>query len=636
MFSSRNKKRILIFSIIPLLAIIPLLSEDIIIKSISAGILVVYVAFIIFLRDSVRIRDILAEDDNYSNSEEENEKYSDSSYESDYNDDVKIISKKTTGSVITEENYKQVLNTGLKNAIDPEEVKEQFGKIIKEELPTDINSDEQFLFVLEKILNVIKDAYLANTVIFFWYNETRQDLTLQKFFSNSADSITKKNFPLEDDIISKIVNNEEPVHLTEISPNAEMDVIRYYDNPQGIKSLVGVPLFYAKSLAGVLVVDSKAPDAFGIETVYSLGRFVRIIAIIISLFDEKFSGTTAEQRLETLLNILKSERKFDNEKDIIETIDSTIKNLIHYDAFSFVYFEPTKQKFIVTKVDNKTSLKYIGENLEIELEGTIIGKAILSGMPVNIEDTAANQFTRFIKNEDVGLGGSFLALPLVYDSQNFGVLCFESLKKKIYTNSDIKFLRNAVKIFSFFVYTYSTHTILKKLLSVDVETRAFTYDAFVKNIESDLIKAREFDAPSALALIQIDEFLEERSLFETDPFPKVLTSINEAIRSEISPLNIIGRLNEKLFGVFFFNASTKDVFLWAEKLRIKIARKPISVVSKQTTFTVSIGVASAHKKTEVEEVLKNAELALNKAIQKGGNTVKSINWLEKIWIIFYW
>ncbi|MCB0749743.1 MAG: GAF domain-containing protein, partial [Ignavibacteriae bacterium] len=305
--------------------------------------------------------------------------------------------------------------------------------------------------VLEKILNVIKDAYLANTVIFFWYNELRQELTLQKFYSNSPDAITKKNFPLEDDIISKIVETEEPVHLNEISSNAETDVIRYYDNAQGIKSLVGVPLFFAKKLTGVLVVDSKAPDAFGIETVYSLGRFVRIIAIIISLFDEKFSGSTAEKRLETLLNILKTERKFDNDADILETIDNIIKNLIHYDAFSFVYFEPEKQKFIIKKVDNKTSLKYLGENLEIDLEGTLVGKAVLSGMPVNIDDTAVNQFARFVKTEEVGLGGSFLALPLVYDNQNFGVLCFESLKKKIYSTSDIKFMRNAVKIFSFFV-----------------------------------------------------------------------------------------------------------------------------------------------------------------------------------------
>ncbi|MCB0731578.1 MAG: diguanylate cyclase, partial [Ignavibacteriae bacterium] len=411
----------------------------------------------------------------------------------------------------------------------------------------------------------------------------------------------------------------------EISPNAELDVIRYYDEPQGIKSLVGVPLFYADSLTGVLVVDSKAPDAFGIETVYSLGRFVRIIAIIISLFDEKFSGSTAEKRLETLLNILKTERKFDDENDIKETIENTIKNLLHYDAFTFVYFHPTKQKFIILSTENKTSLKYVGENLEIELDGTLVGKSILSGVPVNIEDTSDNTYKRFSKNENVGLGGSFLALPLIYDNQNFGVLCFESLKKKIYTNSDIKFMRNAVKIFSFFVYTYSTHSILKNLLSVDVETGALTYDAFIKFVSSDLVKAKEFDAPCALALIQIDDFLEERSLFETDPFPKVLSSINQSIKSEITPLNTLGRLGEKLFAVYFFNSSTKDVFLWAEKLRIKIARKPISVVSKQTTFTVSIGVASAHQKTDVEEVLKNAELALNKAYQKGGNTVKSIN-----------
>jgi len=126
-------------------------------------------------------------------------------------------------------------------------------------------------------------------------------------------------------------------------------------------------------------------------------------------------------------------------------------------------------------------------------------------------------------------------------------------------------------------------------------------------------------------LIKVDEFLEEDSLFEGDPFPKVLKAIAQMIRDEMTPLNIFGRLKEKVFGVYFFNASAKDVFLWAEKLRIKIARKPIAVVSKQTTFTVSIGVASAHKKTDVQEVLYNAELALNKAIEKGGNSVKTTN-----------
>ncbi len=140
-----------------------------------------------------------------------------------------------------------------------------------------------------------------------------------------------------------------------------------------------------------------------------------------------------------------------------------------------------------------------------------------------------------------------------------------------------------------------------------------------------MLRLKEFNIPSSLCLIQIDDFLEQESLFEGDPFPKVLLSVTQSIRDEMTPLNILGRLSHKVFGVYFFNSTTKDVFLWAEKLRIKIARKPISVVTKQTTFTISIGVASANNKTDVDEVIHNAELALNKALEKGGNTVKSIN-----------
>ena len=54
-FKSRNKKRLLSFLIIPLLAVVPIISDDFILKTIAASILIIYVGFIIFLRDSVRI-----------------------------------------------------------------------------------------------------------------------------------------------------------------------------------------------------------------------------------------------------------------------------------------------------------------------------------------------------------------------------------------------------------------------------------------------------------------------------------------------------------------------------------------------------------------------------------------------------
>ena len=263
--------------------------------------------------------------------------------------------------------------------------------------------------------------------------------------------------------------------------------------------------------------------------------------------------------------------------------------------------------------------------LDVEISGTLVGKAIKTGIPIKIDDTSLAQYIRFSKMEDVSFDGSFIAIPLVHHNQNYGVLCFESLKKNTYTNADIQFLKNAANLLSFVIHAHSTQSLLKSFLSVDVETKALNAHTFKERMLADLIKALQLKVPGALALVRIDDFLEQESLFEDNPLPKVLKAVSETISDEITPLNLFGRLDDKVFGVFFFNSTTKDVFVWAEKLRVKIARKPIEIVSKQTTYTVSIGVAASSNKTDVEEIIYNADLALKKALEKGGNTVKNIN-----------
>ncbi|MCL4550982.1 MAG: GAF domain-containing protein [Bacteroidetes bacterium] len=620
------KKRIFIFIFIPILIVIPFITEDLMLRIIASLILVIYVAFIIFLRDSITKNsldeEIVPRPDLF---EDEKEPLRPAEkFDTDSGEDFKIISPTKNIEVITAENFGSSINQGRKDFFKPPDFKKNFEKIVLEELPEDVNQDEQFGFVLEKILSVVKDSFIAHTAAFFWYNKNRKRLTLERFISSSQ-QITQQKFDLEDDILGKIIQKEEPELLTDISPNAEIDVIRYYSAPQGIKSFVGVPLFYGKTLMGVLALDSKVNDAFGIEQIYSLGRIVRVISVIISLFEEKFSETQSEQRLKTLLNVLNYDKKFDSETDLHQLIETSIHSLIDWDAFTFVTYYPSEQKFKTTKIINKTSLKYVGENLEIDLTGTLVGRAVLSATPVKIDDTSVTEIPRFTKTEDVSFDGSFLAIPLVYDEQNYGVLCFESLKKNVYSNSEVSYIRSATKIFAFLLHSYSTINILKSLLSVDVETKALNYDSFIERFTVDLVRSKELELQGAVVLIQIDEFLEQESLFEGNPFPKVLRTIAQIIRDEMTPLNLFGRISEKTFAIYFFNTSPKDVFLWAEKLRIKIARKPIAVVSKQTTFTVSMGVATTTNKTDVQEIMTNAELALKKALEKGGNTVKSIS-----------
>ncbi|MGE5429681.1 MAG: GAF domain-containing protein [Syntrophomonadaceae bacterium] len=609
------KKRILIFSVIPLLAILLFFVDDPLFKGITILLIVIYVGFIIFLRDSVRSEEPYVAP---------NITIEAPTYTPDDGEAITIISGTRNLEVITADNYVPELHAGKKNFFKPPDLKENFAKIANEAFPVNLGHDEQFSFLLEKILTIIKETYLAHTAVFFWYNKKKEKLTLERYVSNSTE-ITQRKFDLEDDVLSKIVQREEPEILTEITQTAETDVIRYYSSVQGIKSFVGVPLYYGKNLAGILALDSKIGDAFGIETVYSLGRFVRVISIVIALFDEKYSDSLAEKKLNGLLGLLNEEKFFSNEEELFKSLEVSLKDLLQWDAFTFVFYKPMEQKFKSAKIVNNTSLKYIGENLEVELNGTLVGKSIVNGMPVKIDDTSASGFIRFSKSEDVSFDGSFMAIPLVYDNQSYGVLCFESLKKNAYTNADVHFMRNTARILAFIVYSFSAQSVLKKLLSVDIETKTLNRETFIERLNADLQKSVSLNIPGAIVLVYIDDFLEQESLFEGNPFPKVLKSVAQTINEETNATNLLGRISERVFGVYFFNTPTKDVFLWAERIRVKIARKPIAVVSKQTTFTVSIGVASTFSKTSAEEVLQNADLALKKALEKGGNTVRNIN-----------
>ena len=165
-FKNRNRKRILIFLVIPILSAIPFFTEDLILRIITAAIMVIYVAFIIFLRDSVRMDDPF-EQREIEDTADEGEKPGLDAYDTDMGEDFKIISNQKKIEVITADTYSLAVQSGKKNFFKPPDLKENFEKIASEELPKDFSHDEHFAFVLEKILTVIKESFMAHSAIFF-------------------------------------------------------------------------------------------------------------------------------------------------------------------------------------------------------------------------------------------------------------------------------------------------------------------------------------------------------------------------------------------------------------------------------------------------------------------------------------
>ena len=102
-----------------------------------------------------------------------------------------------------------------------------------------------------------------------------------------------------------------------------------------------------------------------------------------------------------ILNLIPPENKIETEQDLIDSLVKSAGYFLQWDVFAFVYFDPVSQKFKTLKVVNNTSLKYIGEDLDVEINGTLVGKSIATGIPVRIDETGSEGFKRFTKSEDL-------------------------------------------------------------------------------------------------------------------------------------------------------------------------------------------------------------------------------------------
>ncbi len=621
--SNRNKKRIGFFSLVPLFTTILIVVDDLTIRIITGAILVTYVGFIIFLRDSLKEEgfDQVEEKLNRDQVTVKAEKFLDEDGKFDSGDEGFEIVGKTSSTV-------DAMNIPSSNLEEEEKVLTPeainiYKEIISDKLPEDVGDDEEFEALLKKILHVIRDSLAVHSALFYIYNPNTEKISLRDFISRSND-LTARKFDLQNDVLSRIVKEKEPQILLNISSVSEADNIRYYSHPQGIKSFCGVPYEYTDKLILILAVDSKSPEEFGIETTYILGRYIRIIATLVSLFEERHSESVNENRLKALLKSVSLQRNFKNVKELGNYISTVVDGMVEWDFFTFIMFDVSEKKYKISNVAIKNgSLKYVGENLEIDEKNSIVGKVLKTGDHVYVPDISAVDAPRFSSSEDITQDGSFLAVPLIYESHSFGIITFELLRKDKYTSGDIVFLKKVFHLFAYYIQCYSSQKFLQSLISVDVETGVLNKTEFLKQLSIELKKDKLMKTEGALVLIKIDNFMDEDSLFEKGFVTKVIRLISQMIVKQLSELNIIGRLHERVFGIYFYNSELNDVTVWAQKLRTLIARESLPVISKQKNYTVSIGIVSTKEKENIKDIIADAELALSKAVKSGGNKVVS-------------
>lgn len=168
---------------------------------------------------------------------------------------------------------------------------------------------------------------------------------------------------------------------------------------------------------------------------------------------------------------------------------------------------------------------------------------------------------------------------------------------------------------------------LALLASTDVLTSLPNRRALYAQAQIEIARARRFDHPLTVLMIDGDRFKSVNDTFGHDIGDAVLRCMADVIRQEIRTADVPGRLGGEEFVVILPETDMDGAIDLAERLRLAIREASVPLPSGGSVqFTVSIGVALLSENDNgLEALLRRADSGLYKAKHAGRNRVVAVS-----------
>ncbi len=605
----RYVKRIVFFLILLILLMGIFLSNSIYLKVLFLIFTIVFVGLLIFLRNGSSSQTKIDQYENIDNKSSE--------------EDSKVVISDSEKKIITDVDLQEEIQVKI-TPITHKNIKEEYLKIINEPFPNKANPKDEFSFIVDKILDAIKTIYFSHSAILFLYKREKQQILFHNYVSDE-DNLQRIRFNLGSDIISKVIISGNPNYTSNINSNIEMDLIKYYPIPVGIKSIAAVPVYFNNKIFGVLAIDSKSDDAFGPETIYTLGKFVRIITFLINLYEDKFNKDLIDRRLEAILDLVDQTNSLVDEMQLIQKYVVAIDKSIEWDVLAIVLYDPVAQNYILKKLFNRTSLDYMGEGLPVDIHhDTLIGMAIRKCQNIKIDNLVSRKYPLYNRNSYSSINGSLIIVPMSHGNNIYGAIVLESLKKKNYSDDDVRVLEKIMNLFAYQLNNIRIKKMFEANLNIDLETKLLTRREFEKRIKDDLEKFNSLDINVGLALINIERIDKLIDQYGNKVISYIAKEVAKILIDESDNKMLIGRLEPVKFGVFFFNWEGPKINVWSQKIIHRIMGKAIDTDSGTISVIANVGYTADNKIKNADILFQNAETALSRAMLEGGGKIRTI------------
>jgi diguanylate cyclase (GGDEF)-like protein len=491
----------------------------------------------------------------------------------------------------------------------------------------DVEPKSEFHSLLNKVLLVVKDVLFAHTVAFFWINREKQLLVLESMATDSKGFSAERRYPFGEHLGGQVATSGKPQMVGRVTAASEKELLPYYASPAGVKSALGVPVFYltpGKDIepVGVIVADCKAEDAWGQETLTLLGRFTKLVSALVKSYTDKYDLLLDSELLSSLRRLQDRVKSDASEATIVHALMDEMNRLANWDCLTIAMYADDRHGWALQKVVNKTGEPYVAPDQPVAMEGSIVGAAIKSNAVQAVDDLALDERARFDGGENIERRGSFVCIPISSYNRCYGALTLESRKKANFSGNEVETLYRLVENAAGALEVVYMNDLVKDYVGIDHLTGAMTRKYFLKKLEEEVLRADEHGDELAFVSIAVDDLQGHQARYGTEGVEAIISEAARLIRVATRPFDVVGRQEQDHLGVLLVNTTASDAYLWGEKLRKLVAGHVMTVGGKSFSVTLSAGVCGLSKGMDAAGLQAGTLQVLGKAIEHGGNMVR--------------
>lgn len=228
-----------------------------------------------------------------------------------------------------------------------------------------------------------------------------------------------------------------------------------------------------------------------------------------------------------------------------------------------------------------------------------------------------------LKVQDLRPVSSLISSALISDHRFLGILRLDNPNPRFFSQDDLRFL---VKICDLGAVALENNELFQKTQDLAIHdglTSLYTKGYFLERLEEECKTGIRQGSVFSLLMLDIDLFKNYNDRFGHTAGDIVLKILSRNITESLKQLNpVVSRFGGEEFCIILEKADKKNAKAIAEALRERIERDKIILRKKETSITVSVGIATFPVDAATrDELIRKADKAMYEAKQKGRNRV---------------